>query len=82
MSWVASVFSDFGLPVRVCRLWWKSSSARMTLLTSLSELQKGSPVRAAGSPDTPLLRLFPRRNAPRDHALLRQLCVQLPPPPW
>ncbi|KRY06032.1 hypothetical protein T12_2485, partial [Trichinella patagoniensis] len=35
MGWVASVFSGFGLPVRVFCLWWKSSSARMTLLTSL-----------------------------------------------
>ncbi|KRZ54820.1 hypothetical protein T02_1421 [Trichinella nativa] len=35
MDWVASVFSGFGLPVCDCRLWWKSSSARMTLLTSL-----------------------------------------------
>ncbi|KRY23923.1 hypothetical protein T12_503 [Trichinella patagoniensis] len=49
MSWVASVFSDFGLPVRVCRLWWKSSSARMTLLTSLraSERVAGSYSRIA-----------------------------------
>ncbi|KRY40449.1 hypothetical protein T01_491 [Trichinella spiralis] len=74
MVGVASVFSGFGLPVRVCCLWWKSSSARMTLLTR-------SPVPAAGSPDTPLLRLFPRRNAPRDHVLLPRLCVQFPPPP-
>ncbi|KRY35382.1 hypothetical protein Tsp_01658 [Trichinella spiralis] len=35
MDWVALVFSGFGLPVCVCRLWWKSSSDRMTLLTSL-----------------------------------------------
>ncbi|KRY43671.1 hypothetical protein T03_10776 [Trichinella britovi] len=35
MGWVASVFSGFGLPVRICRLCWKFSSARMTLLTSL-----------------------------------------------
>ncbi|KRX58511.1 hypothetical protein T09_12385 [Trichinella sp. T9] len=35
MDWVASVFSGFGLPVCVCLLWWKSSSDRMTLLTSL-----------------------------------------------
>ncbi|KRZ82408.1 hypothetical protein T08_3633 [Trichinella sp. T8] len=44
MGWVASVFSGFGLPVRVCRLWWKSSSARMTLLTNLR-----ASVRVAGS---------------------------------
>ncbi|KRX67721.1 hypothetical protein T09_34 [Trichinella sp. T9] len=29
-----SVFSGFGLLVCDCRLWWKSSSARITLLTS------------------------------------------------
>ncbi|KRX58098.1 hypothetical protein T09_14822 [Trichinella sp. T9] len=44
MDWVASVFSGFGLPVCDCRLWWKSSSARMTLLTSLR-----ASVRVAGS---------------------------------
>ncbi|KRY32982.1 hypothetical protein T01_13614 [Trichinella spiralis] len=44
MGWVASVFSGFGLLMRVCRLWWKSSSVRMTLLTSLR-----ASVRVAGS---------------------------------
>ncbi|KRZ69653.1 hypothetical protein T10_162 [Trichinella papuae] len=44
MGWVASVFSGFGLPVRVCRLCWKSSSARMTLPTNLR-----ASVRVAGS---------------------------------
>ncbi|KRY40182.1 hypothetical protein T01_956 [Trichinella spiralis] len=34
MDWANSVFSGFGLLVCDCRLWWKSSSARITLLTS------------------------------------------------
>ncbi|KRZ80432.1 hypothetical protein T10_5578 [Trichinella papuae] len=34
MDWATSVFSGFGLLVCDCWLWWKSSSARTTLLTS------------------------------------------------
>ncbi|KRZ35030.1 hypothetical protein T4B_12452 [Trichinella pseudospiralis] len=34
MDWATSVFSGFGFLVSDCRLWWKSSSACTTLLTS------------------------------------------------